>query len=64
MVRCWVLPRTTTRNPAANTTVTWTPDAHSLYERYGLRPLADAIRFMEVFRPTVYQSDSPPNTPE
>ena len=40
-----------------------TRDAHGLYERYGFTPLADPTRFLEVFRPDVYQSDSPPNPP-
>jgi GNAT superfamily N-acetyltransferase len=31
-----------------------TRDAHGLYERYDFRPLADASRFMEVFRPDLY----------
>jgi GNAT superfamily N-acetyltransferase len=31
-----------------------TRDAHGLYERYGFTPLADAARFMEVFRPDLY----------
>jgi GNAT superfamily N-acetyltransferase len=40
-----------------------TRDAHGLYERYGFAPLADPTRFLEVFRPDVYQADSPPNAP-
>jgi GNAT superfamily N-acetyltransferase/uncharacterized damage-inducible protein DinB len=40
-----------------------TRDAHGLYERYGFTPLADPSRYLEVFRPNVYQSDSPPNPP-
>jgi GNAT superfamily N-acetyltransferase len=31
-----------------------TRDAHGLYERHGFTPLADASRFMEVFRPDLY----------
>jgi GNAT superfamily N-acetyltransferase/uncharacterized damage-inducible protein DinB len=38
-----------------------TRDAHGLYERYGFTPLADPARFMEVFRPNVYQDGSPTN---
>jgi GNAT superfamily N-acetyltransferase len=41
-----------------------TRDAHSLYQRYGFTPLADPTRFMEVFRPDVYQDDSSPNASE
>ena len=41
-----------------------TRDAHGLYERYGFTPLADPARFLEVFRPGVYEggshTDSPP----
>jgi GNAT superfamily N-acetyltransferase len=37
-----------------------TLDAHGLYERYGFTPLADPERFMEVFRPDVYQAEAPP----
>jgi GNAT superfamily N-acetyltransferase len=33
-----------------------TRDAHGLYEQYGFTPLADPSRFMEVFRPDVYQA--------
>jgi GNAT superfamily N-acetyltransferase len=40
-----------------------TRDAHGLYERYGFTPLADPTRFMEVFRPDVYQADAPANAP-
>jgi GNAT superfamily N-acetyltransferase len=40
-----------------------TRDAHGLYERYGFTPLADPTRFMEVFRPDVYQTGSQPNAP-
>jgi GNAT superfamily N-acetyltransferase/uncharacterized damage-inducible protein DinB len=40
-----------------------TRDAHGLYERYGFTPLADPARFMEVFRPGVYQDGSPANAP-
>jgi GNAT superfamily N-acetyltransferase len=36
-----------------------TRDAHGLYERYGFAPLADPTRFLEVFRPGVYQADLP-----
>jgi GNAT superfamily N-acetyltransferase/uncharacterized damage-inducible protein DinB len=32
-----------------------TRDAHGLYQRYGFTPLADPARFMEVFRPNVYE---------
>jgi GNAT superfamily N-acetyltransferase len=38
-----------------------TRDAHGLYERFGFTSLADPSRFMEVFRPDVYQAGSPPN---
>lgn len=31
-----------------------TSDAHALYARYGFAPLADAARFMEIYRPKVY----------
>lgn len=41
-----------------------TRDAHSLYERYGFKPLADPTRFMEVFRPDVYGLNQPANVPE
>jgi GNAT superfamily N-acetyltransferase len=40
-----------------------TRDAHSLYERYGFKPLADPDRFMEVFHVNLYQATSPPKTP-
>jgi GNAT superfamily N-acetyltransferase len=36
-----------------------TRDAHGLYQRYGFTPLADPARFLEVFRPGVYQADQP-----
>jgi GNAT superfamily N-acetyltransferase len=35
-----------------------TRDAHSLYERYGFRPLAEAIRFMEIYRSDASRADS------
>ena len=41
-----------------------TRDAHSLYERYGFTPLADPARFLEVFRPDLYQSNQPANMSE
>ena len=31
-----------------------TADAHALYARHGFAPLADAARFMEIYRPRVY----------
>jgi GNAT superfamily N-acetyltransferase len=31
-----------------------TADAHALYAQYGFAPLADATRFMEIYRPKVY----------
>ena len=37
-----------------------TRDAHRLYARYGFTALADSARFMEVFRPALYQSDTTP----
>jgi GNAT superfamily N-acetyltransferase/uncharacterized damage-inducible protein DinB len=33
-----------------------TRDAHGLYARFGFTPLADPARFLEVFRPDVYQA--------
>ena len=33
-----------------------TADAHALYARHGFAPLADAARFMEIYRPGVYAS--------
>ncbi len=36
-----------------------TRDAHGLYERYGFTPLADPARFLEVFRPGVYEAGQP-----
>jgi GNAT superfamily N-acetyltransferase len=33
-----------------------TADAHGLYARYGFAPLGDASRFMEIYRPGVYDS--------
>jgi len=35
-----------------------TRDAHGLYRRYGFAPLADPGRFLEVFRPDIYQAGS------
>lgn len=35
-----------------------TADAHGLYARYGFAPLADAGRFMEIYRPGVYATQS------
>ena len=35
-----------------------TADAHALYARHGFAPLADAARFMEIYRPKVYASGS------
>jgi GNAT superfamily N-acetyltransferase len=35
-----------------------TRDAHGLYRRYGFTPLADPGRFLEVFRPDIYQAGS------
>jgi GNAT superfamily N-acetyltransferase len=37
-----------------------TRDAHGLYRRYSFAPLADAARFLEVFRPDLYRADTPP----
>jgi len=31
-----------------------TRDAHSLYTRYGFRPLADSTRFLEIHNPNIY----------
>jgi GNAT superfamily N-acetyltransferase len=40
-----------------------TRDAHGLYQRYGFTPLSDPSRFLEVFRPDLYQTGSPPKAP-
>jgi GNAT superfamily N-acetyltransferase len=41
-----------------------TLDAHGLYQKFGFMPLADPTRFLEIFRPAVYQevpdADDPP----
>ncbi len=36
-----------------------TRDAHGLYQRFGFTPLVDPTRFLEVFRPNLYQTDRP-----
>jgi GNAT superfamily N-acetyltransferase len=41
-----------------------TREAHGLYERFGFKPLADPIGFMEVFRPDVYGTNQPAHVSE
>ncbi len=33
----------------------FTKDAHKLYERFGFAPMLNTDRYMEIFRPTIYQ---------
>ena len=33
-----------------------TRDAHTLYQRFGFKPMADATRYLEIHRPDVYRS--------
>jgi N-acetylglutamate synthase-like GNAT family acetyltransferase len=32
-----------------------TQDAHTLYQKYGFMPVAEPKRFMEIFKPNIYQ---------
>lgn len=40
-----------------------TLDAHSLYEKFGFRPLAAPERFMEIARPEIYKQNPATNQP-
>lgn len=33
-----------------------TRDAHTLYQRFGFKPMADATRYLEIHRPDVYKT--------